>query len=171
MMRFLKYKWSTFCLSTCYKSFVPPVLEYGDIVNSSCKKADAEKLESVQNDASGIIAIAKRFTLFFLLLNETGFQTMETCRHVHSMILFCKYLHNKVRQYLTDPTFRIIKASSTQYQNNLFPKCTTFFYTQDLHFRSSEYNAQFNNLCKKKSKTDITSWIPDLFRLFFLSYV
>ena len=47
MMRFFKYKWSTFCLSTCYKSFVRPVLKYGDIVYSSCKKADAAKLESV----------------------------------------------------------------------------------------------------------------------------
>ena len=39
MMRFFKYKWSTFCLSTCYKSFVRPVLEYGDFVHSSCKKS------------------------------------------------------------------------------------------------------------------------------------
>ena len=89
MMRFFKYKWSTFCLSTCYKSFVRPVLEYGDIVYSSCKKADAAKLESVQNDVLRIIAGAKRFTSIFLLLNETGFQTLETRRYAHSMILSC----------------------------------------------------------------------------------
>ena len=168
MMRFLKYKWSTFCLGTCYKSFVRPVLEYGDIVYSSCKKADAAKLVSVQNDALRIIAGAKRFTSNFLLLNETGFQTLETRRDAHSMILFCKCLHNKVPQYLTDcmperlhsrntrsaasPTFRIIKASSTQYQNSLFPKCLKFFNTHDLNFRSSEYTAQLNHFRKKCNK-------------------
>ena len=94
MMQFFKYKWSTFCLSTCYKSFVPPVLEYGDIVYSSCKKADAAKLKSVQNDALRIIAGANRFTSNFLLLNETGFQTLETRRDAHSIILFCKCLHS-----------------------------------------------------------------------------
>ena len=61
MMRFFKNKWSTFCLSTCYKSFVRPVLEYGDIVYSKCKKADAAKLKSVQNDALRIIAGARDF--------------------------------------------------------------------------------------------------------------
>ena len=135
------------------------------------KKADAAKLESVQNDALRII------------------QTLDTRRDAHSMILFCKCLHNKVPQNLTDcmperlhsrntrsaasPTFRIIKASSTQYQNSLFPKCTKFFNTQDSNFRSSEYTAQLTTFVKnvKKSKTDITSWVPDSFRLFFLSYV
>ena len=98
---------------------------------SSCKKADAAKLESAQNDALRIIAGTKRFTSIFLLLNEAGFQTLETRRDALSMILFCKCLHNKVPQYLTDfmperlhspntrsaasPTFRIIKASSTRY--------------------------------------------------------
>ena len=139
LIRFFKYKCSTFCLSTCYKSFARPELEYGDIVYSSCKKADAAKLESVQNDALRIIAGAKRFTYNFLLLNETGFQTAETRRDAHSMILFCRCFHNKVPQCLTycmperlhsrntrspaSPTFRIIKASSTQYQNSLFPRC------------------------------------------------
>ena len=70
MMRFFKYKWSTFCLSTCYKSFAPPVLEYGDIVYSNCKKADAAKLESVENDALRIIAGAKRFTSFLYYLGR-----------------------------------------------------------------------------------------------------
>ena len=69
---------------------------------SSWEKADAAKLESVQNDALRIIAGAKRFTSIFLLLNETGFQTLEMRRDAHSMILFCKCLHNKVSQYLTD---------------------------------------------------------------------
>ena len=94
---------------------------------SSCKKADAAKLESVQNDALRNIAGAKRSTSNFLLLNETGFRTLETRRDAHSMILFCKCLHNKVPQYLPDcmperlhsrntrsaasPPFRIIKAS------------------------------------------------------------
>ena len=58
VMRFFKYKWSTFCLSTYCKSF-RIVLEYGDIVYSSCKKADAAKLESVQNDALRNIAVRK----------------------------------------------------------------------------------------------------------------
>ena len=167
-MRFFKYKWSTFCFSTCYKSFVRPVLEYGDIVYSSCKKADATKLESVQNDASRIIAGAKRSTSIFVLLNQTGFQTLETRREAHSMILFCKCVHNKVPQYMTDCmperlhsrntrsadslTFRIINSSSTQYQNSLFPKCTQFFNTQDSNFRSSEYTAQFNDYRKNCNK-------------------
>ena len=89
---------------------------------SSCKKADAAKLESVQNDALRIIAGAKRFTSNFLLLNETGFQTLGTRR------------------------------DATQYQDSLFPKCTQFFNTQDPNFRSSEYTAQLNHFRKKCNK-------------------
>ena len=163
MMRFFKYKWSTFCLSTCYKSFFRPVLGYGVIVHSSCKK-----VERVQNDVLRIFAGAKRFPSNSLLLNETGFQTLETRRDAHSMILFRKFLHNKVPQYLTDlmperlhscitrsaasPTFCIIKAGSTRYQNSFFPKCTKLFNTQDPNFRSSECTAQFNHFHNKYNK-------------------
>ena len=66
MMRFLKYKLAL--VIRVYR----PVLEYGDIVYSSCKKANAAKLESFQNDALRIIAGAKKITSIFLLLNETG---------------------------------------------------------------------------------------------------
>ena len=105
-------------------------------MHSSWKKADAVKLESVQTDALLIIAGAKIFTSNSLLLNETGFQTLETRRDAHSTILFCKCFHNKVPHYRTDcmperlhsrntrsaaaPIFRIIKASSTKYQKHYF---------------------------------------------------
>ena len=61
-------------------------------------------------------------------------------------------LHSRYTRSAASPTFRIIKASSTQYQNSLFPKCTTFFNTQIPNFTSSEYTAQLNHFRKKCNK-------------------
>ena len=61
-------------------------------------------------------------------------------------------LHSRNTRLAASPTFRIIKASSTQYQNSFFPKCTKFLNTQDPNFRSSGYTAQLNHFRKKCSK-------------------
>ena len=78
-------------------------------------------------------------------------------------------LHSRNTRSSASPTFRIIKASSNQYQNSFFPKYTQFFNTQDTRFRSSEYTTQFTHFRNKCNKEHITSWVPDSFRLFFLS--
>ena len=145
------------------------MLEYGNIVYNSRKQCDSVKLEGVQIEALRIITGAKRFTSNTLLLKETGFRTLESRRDSHSMILFCKCLHNKVPKYLTDCmpdrlhsrntrsaasiTFRNMKTNSPQHQNSFFPKCTKSFNECDPRFRSSAFNIQLTFVyiqCKSK---------------------
>ena len=121
-MRFFKYKWSTFCLS---KDLHPTFYYWTWLVSKHWKRVGMH-------------------------IAWSYFANACTIKYHNTLLIVCQnacILVIPVRQLL-----RIIKASSTQFQNSLFPKCTKFINTQEPNFRSSEYTAQFNHFRKKCNK-------------------
>ncbi len=55
-----------------YFSFIPLIVEYGDVIYDSCSKADSSKLEHVQLDAAGIVTGYKSHTSHKQLYIELG---------------------------------------------------------------------------------------------------
>ena len=106
---FQKCKWTTFCHITCNRRVISPVLEDGHIMYSSCNKAEDAKQQNVPNEVLRIFSGTKRLISDSLLLNET----LETRGDAYSMILFCKCLHNKVQQYLTDHMPEHLRSPNT----------------------------------------------------------
>ena len=77
-------------LETCYKSFIRPVLEYGDILfNGANATLKALKtLENVQQTAMRVITGAKHGTSNERLYLETGLVPLQQRRDVHKIIKY-----------------------------------------------------------------------------------
>ena len=55
-----KYRWSRMALETCYKSFVRPIIEYGNIIYDSCTQGQSKQIESLQLEAARLVTGTKR---------------------------------------------------------------------------------------------------------------
>ena len=75
MLKRFKYRWSRATLEICYKSFIRPIIEYGNIIYDLCTIADSDKLESVQLAAARLVTGAKKGTSHEPLYRELGWQT------------------------------------------------------------------------------------------------
>ncbi len=75
-----KYSWPRATLELCYKSFVLPILEYGNILYDNCLVADKNNLESVQINALNLRLVTggKKGTSHHSLYNELGWLTLKS---------------------------------------------------------------------------------------------
>ena len=101
LMRKLKFILNRDCLETIYFSFIRPILEYADVIWDNCTKDEKEELDKIQHEAARIVTGATKLVSIENLYKETGWQTLETRRKHHKLILFYKMLHDMTPPYLS----------------------------------------------------------------------
>ena len=125
-----KYRWSRSSLELCYKSFVRPILEYGNILFDNCTVEESNSLESVQLEAARIATGGKKCTSHDYLYKELGWQTLKQRRTINKLFKLYCIINKQTPSYLYDSisSYRIQHPQSTRCnRNNDFklPKCKT----------------------------------------------
>ena len=138
IMRKLKFELDRKSLQTIYFSFIRPLLEYADVVWNNCTKYESDDLEKIQNEAARIVTGATKLVSINSLKSETGWDTLESRRKKHKLILFYKMQNGLSPDYLTSlvpPTvgstssyplrnasdLQTINAGSQSYYNSFLP--------------------------------------------------
>ena len=85
-----------------YKTTIRPVLDYGDIIYNACLKSESDSIEKCQRKAALICTGAFRHTSNERLLNELGWEKMESLRVIHRLTLFYKIYRSLTPPYLRD---------------------------------------------------------------------
>ena len=77
ILKSFKYRWSRESLDTCYKSFIRPVIKYGNILYDSCTVRQCKDLEALQTVAARVVTGTKRGTSPKWLLEDMGWPTRK----------------------------------------------------------------------------------------------
>ncbi len=84
-----------------YISFIRPVLEYADVVWDNCTRYQVQDLEKVQLEAARIVTGTTKLVSFDALYRETGWETLESRRRKHKLLLMYKMHNGLVPSFLT----------------------------------------------------------------------
>ena len=101
IMRKLKFCIDRKSLETIYLSFVRPLIEYADVVWDNCTSHDKQELDKIQNEAARITTGATKLVSIHLLCQEIGWESLESRRRHHKLILFYKMVNNLTPPYLS----------------------------------------------------------------------
>ena len=102
MFRPLKYQVDRKYLEFIYKSFILPVMEYGNMLWGGSYDADISKLESVHVSALRIITGATERSSVSAIYNETKFLSIQERCNVAKLIMFFKIKSGLCPSYLSD---------------------------------------------------------------------
>ena len=129
-------------LLTIYKSFVRPILDYGDIIYDKPHKGSfIEKIERVQYNACLVITGAFKGTSRERLYQELGLESLKDRRWHRKMCFFNKIVKGLLPKYLTsylqlhnNPIYQtrstaknIVKLTASRtvnFNNSFFPLCS-----------------------------------------------
>ncbi len=100
-MRHLKFRLHRDSLETIYISFIRPVLEYGDVLFDSCTNQEKDELEKIQQEAARIVTGTTKLVSIQKLMNEVGWETLESRRQKHKLALFFKMTTARTPDYLS----------------------------------------------------------------------
>ena len=101
ILRKLKYQLDRKTLQITYFSFIRPILEYADIVWGNCTQNEKKnELEKIQIEAAMIVTGATRSCSNRKILEEAGWDSLETRREKHRLITFHKMVHQNSPSYL-----------------------------------------------------------------------
>jgi hypothetical protein len=100
IMRKLKFTLDRKSLEMIYISFIRPILEYADVIWGNCSRGDKDDLEKIQNEAARIVTGASKLISLRNLYREIGWESLETRRNNHKLILFYKMYHGYTPSYL-----------------------------------------------------------------------
>ena len=87
-------------MQTIYFSFIRPILEYADIIWDNCTQYEKNEPEKIQIEAAMIVTGATRSCSNKTILEEAGWDSLETRRYKHRLITFHKMVHQTAPQYL-----------------------------------------------------------------------
>ena len=90
LMRKFKYELDRRSLEIIYISFIRPILEYGDVVWSNCNQQEKQELEKIQIEAPRIVTGTTKLVSIQALYDETVWETLESRRYKHKLVLFYK---------------------------------------------------------------------------------
>ena len=111
-------------LLTVYKSFIRPLLDYGDIIYyKAFNESFHEKLESLQYNAALAITGAIKGSSTEKLYVELGLESLKSRRWYRKMSLFYKVFKNESPRYL----FNTIPNNNEQHQTRHSDNIPTFF--------------------------------------------
>ncbi|XP_053398040.1 transient receptor potential cation channel subfamily A member 1 homolog [Mercenaria mercenaria] len=89
-------------LEVIYKSFIRPILEYGDVLFDNCTQNEKQELEKIQHEAARIVTGTTKLVSIDKLLSEVGWETLANRRKKHKLVLFYKMKNNLTPSYLSD---------------------------------------------------------------------
>jgi len=90
LLRSLKYHLNRPCLEKMYMSFIPTLLEYGDIIWDNCTNQQNSDIESVQNEAARIVTGATKYCNVNSMLAELKWDSLKDRRRKHKRITLYK---------------------------------------------------------------------------------
>jgi hypothetical protein len=88
IMRSLKHKFPRHALEQIYFTFIRSIIEYGDVVYDRCGMMNEAKLNKVQYNAAKIVSGAIHGTGYISILEELGWETLDSRRNKHKLCLF-----------------------------------------------------------------------------------
>ena len=114
----LRYSLPRKSLTTIYKAFLRPLLDYGDIIyDQPHNESFCEKLESVQYRAALAITGAIQGTSCDKIYKELGLESLKARRWYKRLCCMFKIMHNEAPNYLI----------------NIIPKCNNTIITRTSH--------------------------------------
>ena len=85
-----------------YISFTRPLLEYCDSVWDNASTETKQKLETVHIEAARIIAGATKLCSIQKLFVDLGWESLQSRRNKHKLIIFYNIMHGLAPDYLRD---------------------------------------------------------------------
>ena len=73
-------------------SFIRPILEYADCIWDNCNNQEKNEIEKIQIEAGRIVTGATKSCPKIKILQETGWDSLQTRRYKHRMITFYKII-------------------------------------------------------------------------------
>ena len=133
LLRSLKFRVSRKALKRMYTSFILPLLEYCDYVWVNTSSDSKKKLDAIHIEAGRIISGATKLCSIEKLLVELGWDTLQTRRDKHKLIIFYKITHGLSPNYLRDLVPPLVQETSNynlRNANNIqtFASNTNLFY-------------------------------------------
>ena len=139
VLRSLKFNLDRKTLEIMYLSFIRPILEYADCIWDNCNNQEINEIEKIQIEAGRIVTGATKSCSKIKILEETGWDSLQTRRYKHRMITFYKiigqhgprYLFNLLppsaqqvshRNLRSANTLRTYRCRTNMYQNSYLPK-------------------------------------------------
>ena len=93
-MRKLKFELDRKSLEIISRTFIRPILEYGDVLFDHCTNYEKQELEKIQTEAARIATGTTKLVSIETLYKEIGRDTLETRRRKHKLTLFYKMYYS-----------------------------------------------------------------------------
>jgi len=125
-----KYRWSRFALETCYKAFIRPIVEYGNLVYDSCTEGLNKQIEALQAEAARLVTGTKKGTSTSSIIKELGWESLQSRRKNAKLVKMYEIIYDKAPFYLTElvQKFQLQTSHFTRSHARLnltIPKCKT----------------------------------------------
>ena len=136
IMRKLKFELDRKSLETIYLTFIRPILEYGDIVWDNCTLYEKQELDKIQTEAARIVTGTTKLISIQTLYDEIKWETLESRRNKHKLVLFYKMFNNispAYLSYLVPPSISSISTYNLRNAENV----------QTIDSRTSQYCNSF----------------------------
>ena len=147
-------------LDTCYKLYVRPHLDYGDVIYHNQRADLMNSIEQVQYKAALIISGCWQGTCRLKLYDELGWKSLSERRWARRMTMFYKISNGMAPSYLSDhiPACSIINISlrirntnppfsrTDRYDNSFFPFCIKNWNNKDDATKSLPSLIQFKKI-------------------------
>ena len=87
-------------LEIIYKSFIRPILDYGDILFSNCSLQEKQDLDKIQTEAARIVTGSTKLVSLDNLSKETGWESLGYRRNKHQLSLMYQIVKKQAPTYL-----------------------------------------------------------------------
>ena len=113
LLRALKLRLNRNALEKIYISFIRPLLEYSDAVWDNVSAESKKHLEAVHNEAAKIITGATKLCSINKFLTDLGWESLQSKRTKHKLILFYKFVNGLTSEYLQNLVPPIVQNTTS----------------------------------------------------------
>jgi len=163
IMRRLKHTLDRKALDIIYCSFIRPNIENSDVVFDNCCHYEKDDLEKIQIEAARIVSGCTKLVSITELYREVGWETLDTRRRKHKLVLMYKITTNLTPAYLKSivpdtvgannpyplrngDDIRNVTTRTTTYSNSFVPSTITEWNKLPLDTRNAVSLTSFKHL-------------------------
>ena len=156
LMRALKFRISRKSLEQMYVSFIRPLLEYCDSVWDNSSSEMKTKLDAIPIEAARTITGATKLCSIDKLLSELAWETLQSRREKHELVIFYKIMNGLTPDYLRDLVPPLVQEASnynlrTSDHIQTFHANTNLFYNSFLPSTIRAWNSLPNDVRSSSS--------------------
>jgi hypothetical protein len=156
------------CLEKLYQTMVRPVLEYGGVIFDGSPETHTSPLDKVQREAALVCTGAYKHTKTVKLMEELGWETLESHRAKQRTVLMYKIQNNIAPNYLSEACPPLVGQVSnynlrnsdnialpmgtrSAYVNSFMPSAVRLWNSLDTDLKNSSSLDSFKYNLKKKA--------------------